>query len=143
MLTISAGAVAQLMTSNATSSNRERQGVQAFSGGEAGLDVAANWVVTNDAGSVKAVNTQQTGSTTIAGNNVNWLATKVSSGQWKVTSTTVSPNGKVTKVLQEQLQSTAGARLARNVLGLRPRSRRAAGPGRLQPVSDLRVRPRA
>ena len=56
VLTISAGAVAQLMVSNQNISNNERQGVQAFNGGEAGLDVAANWVVTNDAGGVKPVN---------------------------------------------------------------------------------------
>ena len=60
VLTISAGAVAQLMTSNQNISNNERQGVQAFNGGEAGLDVAANWVVTNDAGGVNPVNSLRT-----------------------------------------------------------------------------------
>ena len=41
----------------------------------------------------------------MAGNSVTWTALKVSTGQWTVTSTTHSPNGKATRVLQEQLQS--------------------------------------
>ena len=105
VLTISAGATAQLMTSNQNVSSNERQGVQAFTGGEAGLDVAANWVVTNDAGSTLPVGQTQSGTTTVAGNNISWTAQKMSSAQRKVTSTTHSPNGKATRVLQEQLQS--------------------------------------
>ncbi len=111
VLTISAGAVAQLMTSNANTSNRERQGVQAFGGGEAGLDTAANWVVLHDAGNVLPVNPTTPAwsqTDTIAGNTVSWKTFKVSTGQWKINSTTVSPNGKVTKVLEEQLQATPG-----------------------------------
>ena len=69
VLTISAGAIAQLMTSNQNASGRERQGVQAFTGGEAGLDLAANAVVAADtpAATRRRCNAAP-GSQTIAGN---------------------------------------------------------------------------
>ena len=105
VLTISAGAVAQLMTSNQNLSNNERQGVQAFTGGEAGLSVAADAVVANDAGNTQSVGAVLTNTTNVAGYTVVWKATKTATSQWTVGSVTKSPNGQVTRVLQQQMQS--------------------------------------
>ena len=94
------------MTSNQNISNNERQGVQAFTGGEAGLDVAANWVVTNDAGEHAAGehdperHDDRRGQQRLRGRR-----TKISTGQWTGDLDHDSPNGKATRVLQEQLQS--------------------------------------
>jgi hypothetical protein len=106
VLAISAGSAAQLMTSHQTVSSNERQGVQAFTGGEAGLDLAANKVVAVDTGGATAVNTTYTGSSNVAGNTVSWTATKGATSQWTLKSTTTSPTGKIVRSLQEEMQST-------------------------------------
>jgi hypothetical protein len=113
VLVIAAATASQLVASNETNSGRERQAAHAFNGGESGLDQAANWVVTNDAGSVYPANGQpitlpSPSPSTVGGDTVALTATKAAVGsdaQWTLTSTTTSPNGKVTKVLQEKMQS--------------------------------------
>jgi hypothetical protein len=111
VLVIAAATAAQLVTSNETNSGRERQGVHAFNGGESGLDQAANWVVANDAGSGLGAGTYTLPSpapSTVGNDTVVLKATKSvvgSDAQWTLSSTTTSPNGKVTKVLQERMQS--------------------------------------
>jgi hypothetical protein len=111
VLVIAAATAAQIVTSNETNSGRERQTARAFNGGESGLDQAANWVVTNDAGSVLGAGTYTLPSpapSTVGNDNVALTATKSvvgSDAQWTLTSTTTSPNGKVTRVLQEKMQS--------------------------------------
>ncbi len=106
-LAISAGAAAQLMTSHQSASSNERQGAQAFSGGEAGLDLAANKVLAVDTGGGTAVNQQYTGTATVAGNSVTWTAKKVATSQWQLNSTTTSPTGNAVRKLQEEMESTS------------------------------------
>jgi Tfp pilus assembly protein PilX len=106
VLSISAATAAQLMTSHQNVSSNERQGVQAFTGGESGLDLAANSVTTNDTGGASAVNTVLSGSANVAGSTVAWTATKSATSQWTLKSTTTSPNGKTVRKLQEEMQST-------------------------------------
>jgi hypothetical protein len=111
VLVIAAATAAQIVTSNETNSGRERQTARAFNGGESGLDQAANWVVTNDAGSVLAPGTYNLPSpapSAVGNNTIVLSATKTVVGtdsQWTLKSTTTSPNGKVTRVLQEKMQS--------------------------------------
>ncbi len=113
ILFIAAGTATGLVTSNQSTSNHERQGVQALTGGEAGLDQAANWVVTNDpTGSYGngTVTLPTPAGSTVGGNSVALTATKAAVGgksQWTLNSTTTSPNGKVVRVLQEKMQSIA------------------------------------
>ena len=111
VLVIAAGTAAQLITSNENNSGRERQVAHAFNGGESGLDQAANWVVTNDAGDMLGLGTYTLPApapSTVGNNTVSLTATKSVAGsdsQWTLTSTTISPNGKVTRVLQQKMQS--------------------------------------
>ena len=101
VLGILAASAASYVTSNQVNSTREGQMARALSAGEAGLDLAANAV--SSAGS-----TTVNGSAIVVGSSVTWNAAKTtpSSGSpyWTFNATAVSPNGSVTRVLQEQMQ---------------------------------------
>ncbi len=111
VVAIIAVATASLVTSAQTTSSNERQGVRAFTAGEAGLDLGANAVFAawNGSATLPADGQQLTGSSTVDGNTVNWTAAYVAGGAgapgtWKVISTAVSPNGKAKRWLQQTLE---------------------------------------
>ena len=106
VLVVGATAVASLMSSNQTTSGRERQAVRALSSGEAGLDLAANAVVAAEAAGTQSALSGQANTTTVDGNTVTWTATKVGT-TWTLNATAVSPNGKVTRVLQDSVQQAS------------------------------------
>ena len=68
VLVVGATAVASLMSSNQTTSGRERQAVRALSSGEAGLDLAANAVVAAEAGGTQSALSGHANTTTVDGN---------------------------------------------------------------------------
>ena len=142
VLVVGATAVASLMSSNQTTSGRERQAVRALSSGEAGLDLAANAVVAAEAAGTQSALSGQANTTTVDGNTVTWTATKVGT-TWTLNATAVSPNGKVTRVLQDSVQqaSTPGQQAIPPiygygfVMGGAPHSGTAhPGPGLRQPL---------
>lgn len=101
VLVIGATAIAGLVASNETNSGRERQTAQALSAGEGGLDLAANAV---NAGTASTVPT--TTNIDQYGYSVGYWEVPVTDGSYPVgsyylNSKTVSPTGKVTRVLQE------------------------------------------
>ena len=106
VLIISAATVTVLVTSNQDQSSNQRQGAGALSAADAGLDLAANGV--GSAGTV----TSLSGSSTVNGSAVTWSAAKTTPASgtafWTLNATAVSPNGKVTRVLQEQMQQVSG-----------------------------------
>ena len=115
VVSIAAVSTVGIVTSTQNHSTREREGARAFSGGEAGLDIAANAVVDtwNGSATLPTDGTQLPsagpGSATVDGNSVQWRATYIAGasgapGAWRVTSTTVSPNGKVTRVLSGSME---------------------------------------
>ncbi len=107
VLSISAATAAKLITSHQSASTNERQGAQAFSGGEAGLDLAANQVQSIDSdGMVLPGGPARQGTSSVGGNTVNWTAAKVGPSQWTLKSTTTSPNGRVVRSLQEEMQAS-------------------------------------
>ncbi len=105
VLIIASATVTELVTSNQSQSSVQRQAAGALSAGDAGLDLAANAV-----GSA-TTQTSLSGSSTVNGNTVNWTATKTTPASgtpyWTLNATAVSVNGKVTRVLQEQMQQTS------------------------------------
>ncbi len=105
-LIISSATVISLVTSNQNTASNQRQAARALSAAEGGLDLAANAV-----GSAGA-QTSLSGSTTLDGNTVNWTAAETTpasgSPYWTLNSTAVSANGKVTRVVQEQMQPASG-----------------------------------
>ena len=103
ILMVGATAAASLMSSNQTTSGRERQAVRALAAGEAGLDLAANAAIAAEAG---GIHTTQTATTTVDGNQVTWTASK-SGTTWTLDATAVSPNGQVSRVLQEAVQQAS------------------------------------
>jgi Tfp pilus assembly protein PilX len=114
ILTISVTATLELVASTQTTSARARQAAAAFSAAEAGLDLGANQVVATETGSAQANGTTLTGAQTVDGNPVSWSASKAGDGStWTVNVTATSPNGKVVRTLQEQLEpqtvTTAGS----------------------------------
>ena len=117
VLSISAATAAQLISSHASASNAERQGAQAFSGGEAGLDLAANWVKSTDTAGTMGVGSVHTGTSTAAGNSISWTATKGATSQWTLKSSTVSPNGRITRSLQEEMQATVSVGVPATIWG--------------------------
>jgi hypothetical protein len=100
VLIISAATVVALITSNQDQSTNQRQGVSALSAADGGLDLASN-----------AVTNEVSGSSTVSGNAVTWSAamTTPTSGTpyWTLNATAVSPDGKVKRVLQEQMEQTS------------------------------------
>ncbi len=106
VLIISAATVTVLVTSNQDQSSNQRQGAGALSAADAGLDLAANAV--GSAGTV----TSLSGSSTVNGSAVTWSAAKTTPASgtafWTLNATAVSPNGKATRVLQEQMQQVSG-----------------------------------
>ena len=146
VLVIAAGTAAQLVTSNENNSGRERQVAHAFNGGESGLDQAANWVVTNDAGNALGPGTYTLPSpapSTVGNNTVALTGTKSSAGgasQWTLTSTTISPNGKVTRVLQQKMQSKTIPGAPATFWGYGFVMGGSANPGSFRPQADLRRR---
>jgi hypothetical protein len=109
VLVVGATAAASLMSSNQTTSGREKQAARALAGGEAGLQFAANAAVAAEAAGTQSSVSGHPATTTVDGNQVTWTATKAGL-TWTLDATAVSPNGKVTRVLQEQVQqlSTPG-----------------------------------
>ena len=106
VLSIAAATAAKLISSHQAVSTVERQGAQAFTGGEAGLDLAANQVQSLDSAGTVAVGNVRTATTNVAGNTVTWTAVKSATSQWTLKSTTTSPNGRVIRSLQEEMQAT-------------------------------------
>ena len=111
VLSIMAISAAALVTSTQNTSSNERQGAQALTAGEAGLDLGANYILThfNGVSSPPASGTTYTGSATVDSSHTDWSAVYSAGaggavGVWKVTSTAVGPNGKVKRVLQQTLQ---------------------------------------
>ncbi len=115
VITIAAATTAALITSTQNTSGRERQGARAFTGSEAGLDLAANAVITsvyNGSSTLPADGTVISGTRSVAASTsvdqnktVDWTATfSTATGAWTVQSTAVSPTGQVTKLLREKLQ---------------------------------------
>jgi hypothetical protein len=104
-LIISAATVIVVVTSNQSQSTGQRQGAAALSAADAGLDLAANAV------STVGTQTSLSGSSTVDSNAVTWSAAKTTpatgAAYWTLNATAVSPNGKVTRVLQEQMQLTS------------------------------------
>jgi uncharacterized protein (UPF0333 family) len=109
VLLISGATVTQMLTSNQNLSSHERAGQQALTAADAGLDLAANAVT---AAAAAATSVSSGGSVAVDGNTVTWSGAKTTpmSGNpyWTLNATARSPNGKVTKVLQEQMQQKAG-----------------------------------
>ena len=107
VLIIASATVSALVTSNQSQATVQRQGVGALTAADAGLDLAANAV--GSAGS----QTSLSGSSTVDGNAVTWTAAKTTpasgSTYWTLNATATSSNGKVTRVLQEQMQQAAGS----------------------------------
>ena len=105
VLVISSVTVVTLVTTNEDQAGTQRQAARALTAGEAGLDLAANAV--GGAGT----QTSLSGSSTVDGNSVTWTAAKTTPATgtpyWTLTATAVSANGKVTRVVQEQMQQTS------------------------------------
>ncbi len=109
VLTISVTATLELVTSTQATSTRDRQSAQAFSAAEAGLDAGVNQVVAAEAGGTQPNGTTLPGAQTIDGSTVSWTAAKASDGSsWTVNATATSPDGKVVRTLQEQLEPQTG-----------------------------------
>src|SRR5581483_9673894 len=106
-LIISAVTVISVVTSNQNQSTYQRQAARALSAAEGGLDLAANSVV--GAGTQTSLN----GSSAVDGNTVTWTAAKTTpatgNAYWTLTSTAVSANGKVKRIVQEQMQQSVGS----------------------------------
>ena len=107
VLVISSATVAVLITSNQDQSSGQRQAAGALSAADAGLDLAANAVYG------ATTQTSLSGSSTVNGNAVTWTAAKTTpasgTSYWTLNATAVSPNGKVERVLQEQMQQTSSS----------------------------------
>lgn len=110
VLIISAATVIVLVTSNQDQSSNQRQGAGALSAADAGLDLASNAVTTEVTGG--GTQTSLSGSQTVNGSAVTWSAAETTPASgvpfWTLNATAVSPNAKVTRVLQEQMQQTSG-----------------------------------
>jgi hypothetical protein len=107
VLVVSATTVTALIASNQNTSGRERQALRAFTAGEAGLDLAANAAVAAGSGGGPFA-----GAPVIDGSSVTWSATwSAANSTWTLNASAVSPNGKVTRVLQEKVsqQSSTGS----------------------------------
>ena len=109
VLIIASATVTVLITSNQSQSTGQRQGAGALSAGDAGLDLAAN-AVTNEVSSGGS-QTSLSGSSTVSGNTVTWTATETTPASgtpyWTLNATAVAPDGKATRVLQEQMEQTS------------------------------------
>jgi len=104
---ISAAGLIQFARANEWSTGRERQATRAFSIAESGLHYAFVAIANKDPYDAAAVSTTiASTSVSVDGGTATYSATKTAMSTWTVSSTGVSPNGAVTRQLQQQLKSS-------------------------------------